>query len=96
MWYLYITENLNGAYYTGITTNVERRFKEHLIGRGGQYTSRNRPQQLVYTETFPTRIQAERREQQIKHWSRAKKKALIEGDADKLRKLSISRDHLTK
>jgi predicted GIY-YIG superfamily endonuclease len=83
MWYLYISENPNGAYYTGITTNLKRHFKKHRIGKCGQYTSRNRPQKLVYTETFPDRIQAEHREQQIKHWSRAKKTALIEGNFDK-------------
>jgi predicted GIY-YIG superfamily endonuclease len=95
MWYLYITENSNGAYYTGITTNLERRLKEHLRDKGGRYTSRNRPERLLYTEVFSTRMQAEFREQQIKRWSRKKKKALIEGDMDKLRELSVSRDHFT-
>jgi len=43
---------------------------------------------------FPTEKKAQARETQIKHWSRKKKKALIEGDFEKLQKLSISRDHL--
>ncbi|TKJ37406.1 MAG: hypothetical protein CEE38_07850 [Planctomycetes bacterium B3_Pla] len=92
MWYLYITKNRNGAFYTGITTNVERRLKEHLRGKGGHYTRENRPQILLYTEQFPSRVEAEAREKQIKRWSRKKKQALIEGDVDRLRRLSVSRD----
>jgi predicted GIY-YIG superfamily endonuclease len=92
MWYLYITENQNGAYYTGITTCLERRFKEHRQGKGGRYTRHNRPEQLLYTETFSSRYQAELRELQIKRWSRVKKKALIERDFETLQQLSISRD----
>jgi predicted GIY-YIG superfamily endonuclease len=94
MWYLYITANQNGAFYTGITSDLERRFKEHLRGKGGHYTKYNRPRRLIYTEKFNSRVQAEERERQIKCWSRSKKKALIDGDTDKLLKLSISRDHL--
>jgi len=95
MWYLYITKNQNSAFYTGITSNLERRLKEHLRGKGGHYTKRNRPQKLLYTEKFSSRVEAESRETQIKRWSRKKKQALIEGDFEKLRKLSISRDHLS-
>jgi putative endonuclease len=92
MWYLYITKNQNGAFYTGVTTNVERRLTEHLEGKGGHYTSQNRPQRLLYTEKFRTRVEAEARERQIKRWSKKKKQALIEGNAEELRRLSISRD----
>jgi len=80
MWYLYITRNQNGAFYTGITANLNRRLKEHQRGKGGKYTRRNRPQKLLYTEQFSTRDQAQARELQIKRWSRKKKQALIEGD----------------
>ena len=92
MWYLYITKNQNGAFYTGVTTNVERRLTEHLEGKGGHYTSQNRPQRLLYTEKFRTRAEAEARERQIKRWSKKKKQALIEGNTEELRRLSISRD----
>jgi putative endonuclease len=94
MWYLYITKNQNSAFYTGITSNLERRLKEHLRGKGGHYTKRNRPQKLLYTEKFSSRVEAEVRETQIKRWSRKKKEALIKGNLEQLRKLSISRDHL--
>jgi len=92
MWYLYITKNQNGAFYTGVTTDVNRRFKEHLRGKGGHYTSQSRPQKLLYTEEFRSRAEAEAREKQMKRWSRKKKQALIEGNTEALRRLSISRD----
>jgi len=92
MWYLYITGNSNDHFYAGVTTNLERRFKEHRQGKGGRYTSHNRPLKLFYFESFPDRKEAQARESQIKHWSRNKKKALIDGDVDKLRQLSVSRD----
>ena len=92
MWYLYITQNQNGAFYTGITTNLDRRLKEHQRGKGGHYTKRNRPQKLLYTEQFSRRDKAQARESQIKRWSRAKKEALISGNLNELRRLSISRD----
>ena len=92
MWYLYITKNQNGAFYTGITTNLDRHLKDHQRGKGGKYTKRNRPEKILYTERFPSRVQAEARERQIKRWSRAKKIALVNGDLNELRHLSISRD----
>jgi len=94
MWYLYITKNQNSAFYTGITSNLERRLKEHLRGKGGYYTRHNKPQKLPYTEQFDSTVAAQARETQIKRWSRKKKRALIEGSIDKLRKLGVSRDHL--
>jgi len=92
MWYLYITKNQNGRFYTGITTDVKRRFGEHRQGKGGGYTSRNRPIELLYVEEFPDRGKAQQREDQIKRWTRAKKRALIAADRAALRRLSISRD----
>lgn len=92
MWYLYITKNQNGAFYTGVTIDVERRLREHLQGEGGRYTMQNRPKKLLYTEQFDNKVEAEAREGQIKRWSRNKKQALIEGNVEELRRLSISRD----
>jgi len=94
MWYLYIARTRSGRFYTGITTDLERRFTEHRQGKGGRYTSCNKPLELLHVELFPDREKAGQREKQIKRWSRKKKKALIEGDFEQLRELSISRDHL--
>ncbi len=91
-WYVYILECENGTFYTGLTDNLQRRFSEHASGKGGNYTERNRPEEMLYYETFDTRTSAEKREKQIKRWTRDKKNALIQGNIDKLRGLSVSKD----
>lgn len=76
--YCYIVECANGHFYTGWTTDVERRVKMHNAGRGAKYTRMNRPVQLVYSEEVQTRSAAQKRELQIKRLPRAKKMALID------------------
>ena len=76
-YYLYILQCTNGALYTGITNDLERRFKEHFSGKGCKYTIANHPEKVRYTETFNNRSEASKREAQIKKWSRTKKLALI-------------------
>jgi len=68
MWYLYILQCSDGALYTGVTDNLERRFEEHVTGKGGHYTNYNRPEKILYHETYCSRLGAEKREQQIKRW----------------------------
>ena len=92
MWYVYILECRGKALYVGITDDVERRFEEHLSGKGGRYTASNRPVKILYKEEFSEKFQAERRESQIKRWSQAKKLALINGDFKLLKALSVSKD----
>jgi len=79
-YYVYILECDNKALYTGITTDLKRRFAKHRSGEGGRYTSYNRPVMIRYFEEHPDRSSASRREAQIKSWSRTKKLALIKGD----------------
>jgi putative endonuclease len=78
MYYVYILECDNDSLYTGITTDIERRFQEHQEGRGGHFTSSTRPIRIVYTEQYPSRSSALRREIVIKSWPKAKKLKLIE------------------
>ena len=78
-YYVYIIECKNRALYTGITTDLKRRFAEHKSGRGSHYTGYNPAVRIRYSEEYPTRSQAAKREFQIKRWSRAKKLALIKG-----------------
>jgi predicted GIY-YIG superfamily endonuclease len=89
---IYILECRNKALYTGVTNNIERRFKDHQAGNGGHYTSYNGSGKILYTEVFPDRSKAENREQQIKRWSKSKKLALMKGDRAELISLSKSRD----
>lgn len=91
--YVYILKCSDNSYYTGHTDNLEMRFGEHQSGLCGGYTAKRLPIELVYSENFPTRLEALEAEQKIKGWSRAKKEALIENDWTKIKK--IVRDEKT-
>ena len=79
-WYLYILRCRDGTLYTGITTDVERRFEAHRSGKGAKYTRGRGPLELVYREECGTHSHALRREVQIKKLSREQKQALIVPD----------------
>ena len=96
MWHVYILKCSNGNLYTGLTSNLNRRYDEHQNGKGKHYTSRNKPSELLYTETFKNKLQAEKREIQIKKWSKDKKQALIKGDLCQLINLSKSKKNRIK
>ncbi|MBI4414986.1 MAG: GIY-YIG nuclease family protein [Candidatus Kerfeldbacteria bacterium] len=52
-WYVYVLRSLkNGTLYVGRTDDVSRRLQEHNAGKGGFYTSQNRPYELMYFEMF--------------------------------------------
>ncbi len=76
MYYVYILECKGGSLYTGITTDVKRRFLEHQSGIGGRYTRAKRALRIVYTEEHPNRSSASKREAEIKSWRREKKRML--------------------
>ena len=90
MYYVYILLCDKAFFYVGITKDLEKRLKSHKAGYN-LHTRRYSLIELVYTEEFKARDEAEKREKQIKGWSRAKKKTLIDGDSDKLEKLSKSK-----
>lgn len=77
MYYLYILECNDGSLYTGITTDVARRLKEHKDKIGAHYTRSRGARNIRYTELFATRSAASKREFEIKNWRRAKKLTLI-------------------
>ena len=76
----YILRCADGRYYTGHSDNLDRRMAEHQVGGYCDFTSRRRPVTLVWSQDFPSRIEALEAERRIKPWSRAKKEALIRGD----------------
>ncbi len=76
-WHLYIVECSDGSLYTGITTDIQRRIKEHNIGKGAKSLLGKRPVILIYTEDFNTNREAMRRETEIKRWPRVKKLELV-------------------
>jgi len=77
MYLVYILECGDRSLYTGITTDLKRRFAEHKAGEGGHYTSSRRAVKIVYTEQHPDRSSASKREAEIKSWHREKKLNLI-------------------
>lgn len=76
MYYVYLLRCKDKSLYTGITTDVERRFKEHRFGAGGHYTRSHTPEKIIYREKAATRSDALKREAEIKSWSREKKMQL--------------------
>lgn len=77
MYYVYILECLDKSLYTGITTDLERRFFEHKSGKGGHYTRSRGVRKVVYSEKCKNRSVASKREAEIKKWNRQKKISLI-------------------
>ena len=88
--YTYILLCADGSYYTGSTKRLDLRLKQHQTGVGANHTRKYGPVELVYYEEY-TRIDvAFYREKQIQRWSRAKKKALIDGDTNQLIRESMA------
>ncbi len=77
MTFVYILQCADGSYYTGWTTDLERRVAAHNAGRGGRYTRSRRPVKLVYWEEHPDRRSAQQRELALKRLPRARKSALV-------------------
>lgn len=76
---MYILECSDGSYYTGSTVDLEKRIWQHQNGLGANHTRKHLPVRLVYCEFYDYVSDAFYREKQVQGWSRAKKKALIEG-----------------
>lgn len=86
--YMYILECSDRSYYVGSTWDIERRLAQHECGEAANYTRSRRPVKLVHLEEYSRIDDAFAREKQVQNWGRAKRKALIEGDGDALRRLS--------
>ncbi|OGU27710.1 MAG: hypothetical protein A2057_02560 [Ignavibacteria bacterium GWA2_35_9] len=86
--WIYILKCSDGSYYTGCTTNLERRIQEHNFKRYDGYTSTRLPVKLVYSQQFSDINDAIAAERKIKGWSRKKKEALISENFDLLHDLA--------
>ncbi len=84
---LYVLRMINNQLYIGQTKDLANRLNLHKKHKGAKFTKDNYDFVLVYTEECDTQLQAMRREKQLKGWTRAKKEALIEGNADLLKRL---------
>lgn len=78
MYFVYILECADRSLYTGITTDLERRFEEHKNGIGSNYTKVHKAKKILYKEKCKDRSSASKREAEIKKLPRLKKLELIE------------------
>jgi|TARA_R100001440_G_C2452205_1_gene108331 putative endonuclease len=80
-WAVYLIKCADNTFYTGVTTDIERRVNEHNTDdkKGAKYTRARRPVVLVWSEKHPNRTKACQREYEIKRWPRAKKVELAGG-----------------
>jgi putative endonuclease len=77
--YVYVVECADDTLYTGYTTDVQRRVREHDAGEGAKYTRGRTPVELVHVESFDSKSAAMSREHEIKSLSRAAKEQLVGG-----------------
>ena len=88
----YMLHCRGGKFYVGHTDDLERRMAQHQSGTLAGFTRDHLPVALVWSDTFPTRYEAQVAERKLKGWSRAKKLALIRGDWDSISRLAKGKD----
>ncbi len=82
-WQVYMVITSCGKLYTGISTDVKRRFQEHQDmfenkkGKGAKFFRGHQPMEVVYMSAYESRSDASKRESQIKKMSAANKQSLI-------------------
>ena len=76
-WWVYMILCSDNTYYTGITTNLERRFDQHKTGKGAKYFYGRQPVKFVFKENGHDRSSASQREAAIKSLTRQQKIALF-------------------
>ena len=76
----YMLRCADGSYYTGHTDPLEQRIGQHQGGAIPGYTQSRRPLTLMWSQEFPSRLEALEAERRIKGWTRRKKEALPRGD----------------
>jgi putative endonuclease len=76
-WLLYLLECEDGTYYAGITTDLERRFSEHLAGVGARYTRSHPPARVLECKAFADRASASRAEYALKQLPKGAKRGFF-------------------
>lgn len=72
-YYIYVILTKSNTLYCGYTDDVQKRFEAHLAGKGAKYTRAHKPEKIVYTACFDTKIEAQQEERRIKKMSRKEK-----------------------
>ncbi len=81
-WHVYIILCTDDTLYTGITTDIDRRLREHATGKGAKYFRGRGPKELLYLEGGHNRSSAGKREVAIKKMKRADKRLLADADGN--------------
>lgn len=83
-WFVYLIRTRQGALYTGITRDVERRFAEHSAGgvKAAKALRGRGPLELVFQHALPDKSAALVMEARIKKWNKAQKEALVRGEVE--------------
>ena len=78
-YYVYMLRCEDNSIYTGITTDINRRFEEHLGkgGRGAKYTKNHKPIKIEKVFEACSRMEASKLEYKIKHLRKSEKEELI-------------------
>lgn len=77
-WHVYIIESDDQSLYTGITTDIDKRFEQHAEGKGAKYFNGRNPVKVVFREDGHTRSSASKREAEIKKLTKKDKIKLID------------------
>ncbi len=77
-WWVYMVETEQGRLYTGVTTDLQRRFDQHRDGSGASFFRFDAARRMVFQEAAQNRGAAQRREAEIKRLSKAAKQALVD------------------
>ena len=80
-WCVYLLECASGAYYAGVTNDLDARFRAHQAGRGAKYTRANRPLRILASRGCDTRAEAQRMEYAVKRLPRDRKLRFFEDPA---------------
>jgi len=82
MYYVYILLCNDNSLYTGFTSDLKQRIKDHNQGRGSKYVRSKLPVRLIYSEEFKSKTKALERERQIKGWKHCKKVGILNLDIE--------------
>lgn len=75
--WVYVLECADGSFYTGYTTDIDRRIQEHDDGEGAKYTRGRTPVRLIHSERYASKSSAMSREYEIKQLRRREKERLV-------------------
>lgn len=75
--YFYLARCADQSLYAGSCSDLAARAAKHNAGTGAKYTRSHRPVKIIYSEEFPTRSEALRREAEVKRWKKTEKEKLV-------------------